>query len=54
MLIYTSMRPEAAIATLAYAHLGAVHSVMFGGFTTREVAVRSTTPASTGATTVLY
>jgi propionyl-CoA synthetase len=34
------MVPEAAIAMLACARLGAVHSVVFGGFAPRELAVR--------------
>lgn len=40
VLIYMPMVPEAAIAMLAVARLGAVHSVVFGGFAARELAVR--------------
>ena len=34
------MVPEAAVAMLGCARLGAVHSVVFGGFASRELAVR--------------
>jgi propionyl-CoA synthetase len=40
VIIYMPMIPEAAIAMLACARLGAVHSVVFGGFAARELAVR--------------
>jgi len=40
VLIYMPMIPEATIAVLACARLGAVHSVVFGGFASRELAVR--------------
>jgi len=40
VLIYMPMVPEAAIAMLACARLGAVHSVVFGGFAAKELAVR--------------
>ncbi len=40
VLIYMPMVPEAAIAMLACARLGAVHSVVFGGFAASELAVR--------------
>jgi propionyl-CoA synthetase len=40
VLIYMPMIPEAAIAMLACARLGAVHSVVFGGFAANELAVR--------------
>ena len=40
VVIYMPMVPEAAIAMLACARLGAVHSVVFGGFAPRELAVR--------------
>ncbi len=40
VLIYMPMVPEAVIAMLACARLGAVHSVVFGGFASRELAVR--------------
>ena len=40
VLIYMPMVPEAAIAMLACARLGAVHSVVFGGFAPTELKVR--------------
>ena len=40
VIIYMPMIPEAAIAMLACARLGAVHSVVFGGFAPQELAVR--------------
>ena len=40
IVIYMPMIPQAAIAMLACARLGAVHSVVFGGFASRELAVR--------------
>ncbi|PIE39233.1 MAG: propionyl-CoA synthetase [Gammaproteobacteria bacterium] len=40
VLIYMPMVPEAAIAMLACARLGAIHSVVFGGFASNELAVR--------------
>jgi propionyl-CoA synthetase len=40
VVIYLPMVPEAAIAMLACARLGAVHSVVFGGFAPRELATR--------------
>lgn len=40
VLIYMPMIPEAVIAMLASARLGAVHSVVFGGFAAHELAVR--------------
>ena len=40
VLIYLPMVPEAAIAMLACARLGAVHSVVFGGFSAQSVADR--------------
>ncbi len=39
-IIYMPMVPEAAIAMLACARLGAVHSVVFGGFAANELATR--------------
>jgi len=39
-LIYLPMVPEAAIAMLACARLGAIHSVVFGGFSAQSVADR--------------
>ena len=40
VVIYMPMIPEAAIAMLACARIGAVHSVVFGGFAARELATR--------------
>ncbi|MER5968219.1 propionyl-CoA synthetase [Streptomyces sp. NPDC002055] len=40
VVIYLPMVPEAAVAMLACARLGAVHSVVFGGFAPRELAAR--------------
>jgi propionyl-CoA synthetase len=40
VIVYMPMIPEAAIAMLAVARLGAVHSVVFGGFAANELAVR--------------
>lgn len=40
VVIYMPMIPEAAMAMLACARLGAVHSVVFGGFAPHELAVR--------------
>lgn len=40
VVIYMPMVPEVAIAMLATARLGAVHSVVFGGFAANELAVR--------------
>ncbi len=40
VLIYMPMIPEAVIAMLASARLGAIHSVVFGGFAANELAQR--------------
>jgi propionyl-CoA synthetase len=40
VIIYMPMVPETVIAMLACARLGAVHSVVFGGFSARELATR--------------
>ncbi|MYM58459.1 AMP-binding protein [Vibrio sp. OCN044] len=40
VIIYMPMIPEAAMAMLACARLGAIHSVVFGGFAPHELAVR--------------
>lgn len=40
VVIYMPMVPEVAIAMLAAARLGAIHSVVFGGFAANELAVR--------------
>jgi propionyl-CoA synthetase len=42
VIIYMPMVPEAAIAMLACARLGAIHSVVFGGFAAAELAARIT------------
>lgn len=42
VVIYMPMVPEAVIAMLACARLGAVHSVVFGGFAAAELAARIT------------
>jgi acyl-coenzyme A synthetase/AMP-(fatty) acid ligase len=39
-LIYMPMIPQALVAMLACARLGAVHSVVFGGFAAHELAIR--------------
>ena len=40
VLIYMPMIPQAAMAMLACARIGAIHSVVFGGFAAKELAVR--------------
>lgn len=40
VLIYMPMIPQAIIAMLATARLGAIHSLVFGGFAAKELAVR--------------
>jgi propionyl-CoA synthetase len=40
VIIYMPMVPEAVFAMLACARIGAVHSVVFGGFAARELATR--------------
>ena len=40
VVIYMPMVPEAVIAMLASARLGAIHSVVFGGFASNELAIR--------------
>ena len=40
VLIYMPMVPEAAVAMLACARIGAIHSVVFGGFASHELATR--------------
>ena len=40
VIIYMPMVPEAAIAMLACARIGAIHSVVFGGFAAHELAIR--------------
>jgi propionyl-CoA synthetase len=45
VLIYMPMIAEAAMAMLACARIGAVHSVVFGGFAANELATASTMPS---------
>ncbi|MEM8791882.1 MAG: propionyl-CoA synthetase [Pseudomonadota bacterium] len=40
VIVYMPMIPEAIVAVLACARIGAVHSVVFGGFASNELAVR--------------
>jgi propionyl-CoA synthetase len=40
VIIYMPMVPEAAMAMLACARIGAIHSVVFGGFAPHELALR--------------
>jgi propionyl-CoA synthetase len=40
VVIYMPMVPEAVIAMLACARIGAIHSVVFGGFAANELAIR--------------
>ena len=40
VIIYMPMVPEAVVAMLACARLGVIHSVVFGGFASNELAVR--------------
>jgi propionyl-CoA synthetase len=40
VIIYMPMVPQAAVAMLACARLGAIHSVVFGGFAAHELAIR--------------
>lgn len=42
VIIYMPMVPEAVVAMLACARIGAVHSVVFGGFAPHELATRIT------------
>ena len=50
VIIYMPMVPEAAIAMLACARIGAVHSVIFGGFSSASISDRI---ADSGATAVI-
>ena len=45
VIIYLPTIPEAAIAMLACARIGAVHSVVFGGFSADAFAIASPTAA---------
>jgi propionyl-CoA synthetase len=40
VIIYMPMAPEAVVAMLACARIGAIHSVVFGGFAANELAAR--------------
>ena len=40
VILYMPMVPEAVMAMLACARIGAIHSVVFGGFAARELATR--------------
>ncbi len=40
VIVYMPMIPEALVAVLACARIGAIHSVVFGGFAAHELAVR--------------
>jgi propionyl-CoA synthetase len=40
VMVYMPMIPEALIAVLACARIGAIHTVVFGGFASKELAVR--------------
>src|SRR5205823_351875 len=40
VVLYMPMVPEAVIAMLACARIGAIHSVVFGGFAAKELATR--------------
>ena len=40
VIVYMPMIPEALLSMLACARLGAIHSVVFGGFAARELAIR--------------
>jgi propionyl-CoA synthetase len=40
IILYMPMVPEAVVAMLACARIGAIHSVVFGGFAPRELATR--------------
>src|SRR3954470_9135520 len=40
VILYMPMVPEAVVAMLACARIGAVHSVVFGGFAAKELATR--------------
>jgi acetyl-CoA synthetase len=50
VLIYMPMVPEAAVAMLACARIGAVHSVVFGGFASEAIVDRL---EDSGATTII-
>jgi propionyl-CoA synthetase len=45
VIVYMPMIPEAAVAMLACARIGAIHSVVFGGSPPRNSPPASTTPS---------
>ena len=45
VIIYMPMIPEAIVAMLASARIGAIHSVVFGGFAAKELRPASKTPS---------
>src|SRR5262249_44352715 len=47
VLIYMPMIPEAAIAMLACARIGAIHSVVFGGFSSESIKDRANDSGAT-------
>jgi propionyl-CoA synthetase len=49
VILYMPMVPEAMVAMLACARIGAVHSVVFGGFAAKELATRIEDGRSTAA-----
>ena len=50
VMIYMPMIPEAAAAMLACARIGAIHSVVFGGFSPESLAGRNEVPATRAVT----
>lgn len=40
VLIYMPMIPEAIVSMLACARIGAIHSLVFGGFASKELSTR--------------
>ena len=40
VVIYMPMIPEALIAMLACARIGAIHCLVFGGFSAKELSIR--------------
>ena len=51
VLIYMPMIPEAVVAMMACARLGAIHSLVFGGFASKELATRINHAQVTGTPT---
>lgn len=54
VIIYMPMIPEAAIAMLACARIGIIHSVVFGGFAAHELAIRIDDAAAKAVITADY